>query len=90
MKHAKKKGLSQKELGAKTGLPQSHISKIENGEVDLQASSLIEISRTLELELMLVPRNLLPTFQAILRKGSGKSKQQQPLYSLEREGEEDV
>ena len=51
----KKKNLSQRALGLKTGMPQSHISKIENGEIDLQTSSLLEISRALDLDLMLVP-----------------------------------
>ncbi len=57
------KGLSQRALGARVGVPQSHISKIESGLVDLQASSLIELARALELELMLVPRILVPTVQ---------------------------
>ena len=34
------KGLTQKELGRRVGMPQSHISKIESGGVDLQLSSL--------------------------------------------------
>ena len=35
------KGLSQRELSARSGVPQGHISKIENGAVDLRLSSLI-------------------------------------------------
>ncbi|MBL4574475.1 MAG: helix-turn-helix transcriptional regulator [Opitutaceae bacterium] len=50
------KGLSQRALSKKVGIPQSHISKIENGTVNLQLSSLIELARVLELELMLVPK----------------------------------
>jgi len=50
------KGLSQRALSKKVGIPQSHISKIENGAVNLQLSSLIELARVLELELMLVPK----------------------------------
>jgi predicted transcriptional regulator len=37
------KALTQKELGQRVGLPQSHISKIEKGAVDLKLSSLVEI-----------------------------------------------
>lgn len=44
-----KKGLRQRELSVKTGITQSQISKFENGAVDLQLSSLIELSRELEL-----------------------------------------
>ena len=62
-----KKGLSQRELGAKVGVPQSHISKIENGAVDLKTSSLIELARALDLELMLVPRALIPAVQGLQR-----------------------
>lgn len=60
-----KKGLSQRELSSKTGVPQSHISRIENGAVDLQASSLIEILRVLDLELMLIPRSMVPAVQGL-------------------------
>lgn len=50
------KGLSQRVLSQKVGIPQSHISKIENGAVNLQLSSLIELARALDLELMLIPK----------------------------------
>ena len=36
-------------------MPQSHISKIERGAVDLQLSSLIELARVLDLDIMSVP-----------------------------------
>jgi len=67
-KARKAKGLSQRELSAKSGVPQSHISKIENGAVDLRVSSLIAIARTLDLELELVPRKTVPAVQSIVRK----------------------
>ncbi len=82
----KKKGLSQRALSAKTGVPQSHISKIENGMVDLQVSSLIEIARTLDLELVLVPRGLMPAVQA-LQNPSQMSKSL-PIYRLVDEEED--
>lgn len=62
-----KKGLSQRELGEMAGMPQSHISKIENGAVDLKTSSLMELARVLDMELMLVPRMLAPTVQGLQR-----------------------
>lgn len=64
----KKKGINQTQLGQKVGLPQSHISKIESGAINLKLSSLIEIARVLDLELMFVPRKLVPTVQSILRR----------------------
>ncbi len=68
-----KKQLSQRELSDKVGLPQSHISKIENATVDLKLSSLSELARALELELVLVPKKALPAVQSLIRT-SGASK----------------
>lgn len=62
-----RKGLSQRALSAKAGVPQSHISKIENGAVDLRLSSLVELARFLDLELALIPRKKLPAVRAIIR-----------------------
>ncbi len=61
------KALTQKALGQRVGLPQSHISKIEKGAVDLKLSSLVEIARALELEIKLVPRKALPAVEAAVR-----------------------
>lgn len=66
-------GLSQRELSAKSGVPQGHISKIENGTVDLRLSSLIELARVLDRDLMLVPRKALPAVQAIVRSATGEA-----------------
>ena len=44
-----RKGLSQRALSAKAGVPQSHISKIENGAVDLRLSSLVELAQSAAL-----------------------------------------
>lgn len=59
-------GLSQRDLSARIGVPQSHISKIENGGTDLRLSSLVELARALDYELVLVPRKLLPAVDAIV------------------------
>ncbi len=61
------KALTQKELGQRVGLPQSHISKIEKGAVDLQLSSLVEIARALDLEVKLVPRKALAAVEGAIR-----------------------
>jgi transcriptional regulator with XRE-family HTH domain len=59
--------LSQRDLGAKVGLAQSHVSKIERAAVDPQVSNLVEIARALGLELMLIPTQLVPAVQALQR-----------------------
>jgi transcriptional regulator with XRE-family HTH domain len=67
------KGLSQRDLSKQTGVPQSHISKIETGAVDIQLSSLIELARVLGLEVMPVPRKLAPAVQTIVRSGESET-----------------
>jgi transcriptional regulator with XRE-family HTH domain len=59
------KGLSQSALAERVGLPQSHISRIESGAVDLQASNLIQLARALDLEVSLVPRQVVPAVEAL-------------------------
>lgn len=59
-------GLSQRDLSARIGVPQSHISKIEGGGTDLRLSSLIELARALDHEVVLVPRKALPAVEAIV------------------------
>jgi transcriptional regulator with XRE-family HTH domain len=74
------RGFSQRELSARSGVPQSHISKIENGGADLRMSSLIELARALEFELVLVPRRLIPAV-----KGLTTGDTRRPAYSLDDE-----
>jgi len=61
------RGLSQRALAKLAGVPQSHISKIENAGVDLRISSLTQIARALALELTLVPRKSVPAVRSIMR-----------------------
>jgi len=61
------KGLSQRALAAKLGVRQSYVSRIETAAVDPKVSSLTEIARALDLELVLIPRRLVPAVQALQR-----------------------
>ncbi len=61
------KGLSQRELAKRCGVPQSHISKIESNAVDLRLSSLITIASALDLEFTLFQRKAAPAIQSIIR-----------------------
>ena len=81
-----RKGLSQRALSARSGVPQSHISKIESGGVDLRLSSLIALARVLDFELVLAPKKSVPAIKSIIRNSHGKddeSEQVPPAYSLE-------
>lgn len=80
-----RKGLSQRALGAKVGIPQSHISKIEQGLIDLQTSSLIQIARVLDLELVLVSRTYLPAVKAL--QNAPSNSKSIPAYQLTEENE---
>ena len=80
-----RQGLSQRKLSRKVKIPQSHISKIESGEVDLQISSLIELSRALDLEVMLIPRSLVLAVEALQRSNIRNSDEQIPMYRLDQE-----
>jgi HTH-type transcriptional regulator / antitoxin HipB len=76
--------LSQRALGKKVGLAQSHVSKIERGAVDPQLSNLLEIARALGLELMLVPNRLVPAVRALRRPAvEGSGSDQLPAYRLD-------
>lgn len=52
----KKLGLSQKQLGDKTGIRQGTISLIENGSPAPRVDTLLSILAALELELRIAPR----------------------------------
>ena len=60
-------GLTQSTLGKRVGWPQSHVSKIEQGIVDLQLSSLAELARALDLEIRLIPRSLLSAVDGVIQ-----------------------
>ena len=89
-----KKGLSQRALSARSGVPQSHISKIEQGNVDLRVSSLIALARVLDLELALVPKKTVPAVKSIVRNALAHQMPAQdntpssPAYSLDRGDDE--
>ena len=78
------KKLKQSELGSKLGLPQSHISKIEQGITDPRLSTVTDMARLLDRELVLIPRSMLPAIRALIEGGDT----QKPRWSSdEDEGE---
>jgi transcriptional regulator with XRE-family HTH domain len=62
-----RKSLSQRELSARSGVPQAKISRIEREGVDMQITTLIALGRALDLEVELVPRKALPAVETIVR-----------------------
>ena len=82
------KGWSQRTLSQKVGIPQSHISKIESGAVDLKTSNLMEMARTLDMEVMLVPRTMIITIRSLLSQETIKDTPP-PAYRINEKSNED-
>ncbi|HBK05673.1 MAG TPA: XRE family transcriptional regulator [Acetobacteraceae bacterium] len=80
-----RKGWSQRDLSQRAGLPQPHVSRIESGAVDLRLSTLVELSRLLDLEPVLVPRSALLAVRAVIREAIGGVVEDRPAYSLDDE-----
>lgn len=79
------KELSQRALSLKTGIQQTQISRIESGQADLRVSTLVELARSLDLEVVLIPRSLLPAVNSIAQEKSSSdagSMVSRPAYQL--------
>ncbi len=69
-------------------MPQGRLSKIENAAVDLQTSNLLAIARALDLEVMLIPRSLVPAVTSLIRQTEQTAKPEEaphPAYALDEE-----
>jgi transcriptional regulator with XRE-family HTH domain len=75
------RGWGQRELGGKIGLPQPHISAIESGGVAPRFDTLLDIVRVLDLDLLLVPRSLVPAVQSLIRAQKEPESAEKPLYA---------
>ncbi|AGS25213.1 helix-turn-helix domain-containing protein [Rhizobium etli] len=75
-----RKALTQRDLSALSGIPQGQISRIEKAGVDLRLSSLVELARALDLEVLLVPRKTVPAVKSIIR--SSEPFRLQPAITL--------
>lgn len=81
------RGLTQTELAKKLDLPQSYISKIEKGDTDFRISKLIQLSRLLGFELMLIPIEYVPQTEALIARESVSN--DEPLYKLEEDSQDE-
>lgn len=84
-KARQEKGISQAALAKSAGIPQSHLSKIERGLVNLQVATLIELARALDLEVTILPPLLLHQIKNLM---SSSPMEQKPLYQLKDADEE--
>lgn len=83
----KAKGLSQAALGRQVGMVQRHISEIESGKTMPRLDTLLEILRTLNMDLVLVPKNLLPIVYGLLN--SRGNPKETSLYAVDEDEEDD-
>lgn len=76
------KDLSQAQLGKLVGLPQTHVSGIETGRIVPRYDTLLDLVRVLDHDLVLVPRNLVPVVEALLRerRHGSADEEERPLY----------
>jgi transcriptional regulator with XRE-family HTH domain len=77
-----KRGWGQRQLGAAVGLPQPHISAIESGEIVPRFDTLLDLVRVLDLDLLLVPRPLVPAVQSLTRAQREPESEEKPLYAV--------
>ena len=88
LKNARKAmGLSQRELANKLGIPQSHLSRIEGGNVNIKLASFVEIARTLDLEVMLVPKQDAGAINSLIASKTAErhGDEVKPAYTLDDE-----
>jgi len=82
------RGWSQRQFGAAVGLPQSHISGIEAGQVVPRFDTLLDLVRVLDLDLLVVPRSLVPAVQSLIRAQKEPDSVEKTLYAMDEENAE--
>jgi hypothetical protein len=64
---------------------QRQISDLERSTMDPRLSTLQNVARALDLELMLIPRQLISTIEGLQRAAAGSIKR--PMYALDDDDE---
>ena len=81
-----KNGWSQRELGRRLSLPQMHVSGIESGKIVPRYDTLLDYVRSLDYDLLLVPRTLVPAVLALVREHQTSEKsggdEERSLYAV--------
>ena len=87
------RGWSQLELGRRAGLTQRHVSGIETGRIVPRYDTLIDLLRVLDRDLALVPRELVPVVQSLVRDYGNRQPsgvdRERPLYAAIDDEDED-
>lgn len=83
------RGWSQARLGQEIGLPQMHISGIENGKIMPRFNTLLDYVRVLNFDLIMVPRTLVPAVQALIRDQDNPTEEERGIYADEKNNDGD-
>jgi transcriptional regulator with XRE-family HTH domain len=67
-----KAAMSQRALAARAGLTQAHISQIETGSLEPGLATFIQMARALDLEVVIVPKKLVPAVEGVLRSSAAE------------------
>jgi transcriptional regulator with XRE-family HTH domain len=65
----KARSMTQADLAAQAGLSRMAVQRTETGDVDPRFSTLAEMARVLDMELIAVPSALRPALQAFIQSG---------------------
>jgi HTH-type transcriptional regulator / antitoxin HipB len=90
VKSRKRSGLSQAAFGEKLSFPQSYISSIENGKRDIRLSNFLQIAKLLNLEVVLVPRQLTPAVNNLILEFTTQQTAELPAFVPTGDGDDDV
>jgi transcriptional regulator with XRE-family HTH domain len=74
------KGLTQKDLAERLGLRQRQISDLERSAMDPRFSTVQDVARALELEVVLLPRHLVSVVEGLQSNDRGA---RPPMYALD-------
>jgi DNA-binding XRE family transcriptional regulator len=73
--------LTQDQVASRAGLSRPSYRAIETGAAAARASTLVNIARALGMEMMLIPKQLVPAVQAMLHAGD----EDQPAFTADPE-----
>jgi len=59
--------MSQRDLSARSGVTQSHISQIESGKLSPGIGTMVDIGRALDLELVFVPKRSMSAVNSLIQ-----------------------
>lgn len=70
LQHARKAaGLTHDMLAQRAGVSRMTVQRTEAGKIDPRLSTILELARTLGMDLMLVPKSLRPDLEDFVRSG---------------------